>query len=197
MPRMRFPSLCAVLLLAPAIATGTIYKVVDEHGNITYTDAPPADQRQAEPVRLPAINTSPPTEVRSRGTSASEPDDETGERSYRSARISAPENDFTVTAGQQELTVEVSLEPSLQEGHWVQVLVDGSAAGSPSQGTRYTLRELERGMHFISAQVMNSDGRVIAETDPVTVHVQRPIVGGPTGGQPRPPGAPPRPSAPN
>lgn len=183
------------LLLSPGLSHATIYKVVDEHGNVTYTDIPPADRSRAEPVKLPAINTRAATELQPQAGPEAEREEAGDNAPYIQAAISSPENDFTLPPGQQSLAVEVALEPGLQEGHWVQILVDGSAAGSPVQSSAQSLQNLERGMHFISAHVLDGNGRIVAETDTITVHVQRSIVGGPASGQPRPPGAPaPRPA---
>lgn len=178
-------SLLALLCLLPAAGNATVYKVVDEHGNVTYTDLPAPGAAQAEPVKLPIINRQPATEVRP----AAAPEPPAGEPAggYRHASLSAPIHDTTLAAGESRLAVEVALEPALQEGHWVQVLIDGAAAGSPVQDTRQSL-QLERGTHFLSATVLDGSGRVVAETGAVAVHVQRPIVGGPASGQTRPPG---------
>ena len=173
--------------LSSAPGHATVYKVVDEHGNVTYTDAPSPGAAQSQEVTLPTINRQPATEVRPTSRTAA---DEHNERaaSYQHAAIRSPAHDATLPAGEPHLTVEVELEPALQEGHWVQVLIDGSAAGSPAQSTHQAVQDLERGMHFLSAVVLDSHGNVVAETDAITIHIRRPVVGGPASGQARPPG---------
>lgn len=186
MRRILFLVWLSSLLLPAGLAHAAIYKVIDEHGNVSYTDIPPADQSQVEPMKLPAINTQPRTQPRNE--SPVDPEEE-HHAAYLRAAISSPTNESTLPAGEPNLTIEVSLEPDLQPGHWVQILVDGSAAGSPAQSTQHQLQHLERGMHFISAHVLDSSGRIVAETDTVTVQVQRPTVGGHASGQSRPPGS--------
>ena len=175
--------------LAPVTGHATVYKVVDEHGNITYTDAPPADTTHSQEVKLPTINRQPATELRPTGRADTREDDHDARaESYRHAAIRSPAHDSTLPAGESHLTVEVELEPALQEGHWVQILIDGSAAGSPAQSTHQAVADLERGMHFLSAVVLDDSGNVVAETDAITIHVRRSVVGGPASGQTRPPG---------
>lgn len=185
----RISLLLGILWAVSPPGHATVYKVVDEHGNITYTDAPPAGANQSQEVKLPAINRQPATEVRP--ATSRPPAEEPAEHSasYQHAAIRSPAHDSTVPAGESRLTVEVELEPALQEGHWVQILIDGAAAGSPAQNTLQSVQDLERGMHFLSAVVLDSNGHVVAETDAITIHIRRPVVGGPASGQPRPPGA--------
>lgn len=185
----RLPLLALFCVLAAAPGHASVYKVVDERGNITYTDTPPAGTPQSEPVELPTINRQPATEVRPASRSDSQAQKHDRVEHYRHAAIRSPVHDSTLPAGASHLAVAVDLEPALQEGHWVQVLIDGSAVGSPLQSTQQSVQDLERGMHFLSVQVLDSNGNVVAETEPVTIHVQRPVVGGPASGQPRPPGA--------
>ena len=46
--------LCGGLLLADAAQAQDIYRVVDENGNVTYTDQKPSDD--AQPMQLPELN---------------------------------------------------------------------------------------------------------------------------------------------
>lgn len=183
------PLLGLLWMLSTTPGFASVYKVVDEHGNITYTDTPPSGAAQSEPVKLPTINRQPATEVRPAHRPDTQADESDRREHYRHAAIRTPAHDSTLTAGSSELTVEVDLEPALQDGHWVQILIDGSAHGSPAQSVRHSVHELERGMHFLSAAVLDSNGNTVAETEPVSIHVQRSVVGGPASGQPRPPGS--------
>ncbi|MCG8098845.1 MAG: hypothetical protein B6D71_11190 [gamma proteobacterium symbiont of Stewartia floridana] len=44
--------LVTVVLLLPLTLTAEVYRTVDEHGNVTYTDSPPADQNKVERVEI-------------------------------------------------------------------------------------------------------------------------------------------------
>jgi len=163
-------------VVASALAAG-VYKVVDDQGNITYTDTPPAETVTDEMV-LPAINpiSSPipapvPTPVQSSTSEDGEP--AMAFSGYSFAALVAPLNDSLVHFDQPVVLAQLALTPELETDHLVQFYVDGSVAGEPVAATSFAIRGLERGSHRISARVLSSQGAVLVITRPVTVHVQR------------------------
>ena len=105
-----------VLVLAWLFAmplTAEVYKVVDEDGNITYTDRPP--DPEAAPLDLPALNevgkreASPEEEAAAMPVEAVElPDDPSIHklrREYRDFRIIHPVDGFTFRGGSNPATV--------------------------------------------------------------------------------------------
>jgi hypothetical protein len=154
-----------------------VYKVVDDQGNVTYTDTPVAETATNEIV-LPAINpiSSPiPASIPSTAESPDPLDAESAKAfaGYSSVVLAAPLDGSLVHFDQPNLLVQLALTPQLEAGHLVQFYVDGSPYGKAIPGISLSIGGLERGSHRISARVLSSQGAVLAITKPVTVHVQR------------------------
>jgi len=86
--------------------------------------------------------------------------------------VSLP-NDEAIRANNGTFAVGVSLEPALQAGQSLQLLVDGEPYGSPGQSTRFGVTNLARGEHRFAAQVLSGTGEVIQTSAEKTVTVQR------------------------
>ncbi|WP_166643036.1 DUF4124 domain-containing protein [Alcanivorax sp. 24] len=142
-----------------------IFRSVDEHGNVTFTDSPPKG-RDAEAVRIGPTNTVP-------GPRQERPPAEPPESSlpvfegYQRLAIVSPRPNATVRNPEGPISVEVALEPALQAGHRLEVLDNGE----PLAGT--ALRDPERGSHVLVARVLDQEGKEIKRSATVTVHVHR------------------------
>ncbi len=158
------------LILGNAQAAGQVYKVTDEEGNVTYTDNPPAEEQRGETVKVPEVNTQPAPEVRSPPRSQSEEDSE--QTGYEAVYIAQPSHEQTIPPGQVEVPVQIVTEPALKQNHRLQVLYDGEPYGQPSAATP-VLTGLHRGTHQIQAQVLDSDNRVVATSETVTIYIKR------------------------
>ncbi|MEP1894493.1 MAG: DUF4124 domain-containing protein [Alloalcanivorax venustensis] len=173
--------LLAVPLVAGAQAQNTdqpeagagsngIYRTVDADGNVVFTDNPP-DKKRAEEVKVGPTNTmdSPPAERRAerRGDAPPEPPPlpDTG---YEAVSITAPDAGANLRIPQDNpIQVQVSLSPSLKDGHRLVILdngtpVEGSALDFPNPGE-----------HTLIAQVRDSQGEVLIESEPVLFYVMR------------------------
>lgn len=149
-----------------------VYRVVDENGNITYTDNPPVDNPSVESIKLPSINTQPAPQVSVPTTKETE--DEA--LNYEQLSIVSPSEGTTITPGQRSIPVEVSLTPALREGDAIQLLFNGQPFGSPSNSTHFTIQPLIRGEHSIQAYVIDSENNIVIRSGATTVYVKRPSV---------------------
>lgn len=168
-------SLIACLAGSPALAA--IYKTVDEDGNVVFTDVPPKDQSKA--IEIDARNTYQPTPLPAASTPAATATDgaETEEElavNYESLRITSPADDEAVRENAGNVTISVSANPSLdvQQGHRVQILVDGSPLANAA-ATSVSLTNIDRGTHLLVAQILDADGQVLISSSPVTFHMLR------------------------
>ena len=170
-------SLAAIVisLILTSSAAAAIYKVVDDKGNITYTDAPAAEVAGDE-VLLPAINpisSSAPAPTAERPLVPVDTEQVVAFPGYSFAALVSPSDDSLVHFDQPNVLAQLALIPELDADHLVQFYVDGSAAGNPVAKTSLSISGLERGSHRISARVLSSQGAVLVITPSVTVHVQR------------------------
>ncbi|HCO60554.1 MAG TPA: hypothetical protein DIT58_10215 [Porticoccaceae bacterium] len=176
------PLLLLIFFTAMAITAGTtglhaapIYKTVDEHGNVTFTDSPPADQ-ESEKVELRPINTQqatlppPKPEITS---SKQTQDPKSEEVPYTVSRLVEPLEGSTVPTGQRDVPVRLNLVPPLQEGHSVVFYHNESAENPPGTSTHITLRNLIRGEHTIYAEIWDANSKIKAKSQKVTFYVQR------------------------
>jgi len=161
-------TLCLALACTTALAE-KVYKVIQPDGSVLFTDSPPPDEN-AEPVDIPPINTTPPLASPRDAfddSPAAEP-----QQAYAEFKITSPENDASFWDTGGNVSVELSLEPSLRPGDKIDVLLDGESAGG-GRSTAITLTEMDRGTHNIQALVKDSAGKVLARSNTVTFTLQK------------------------
>ena len=172
-----------VLVLAWLFAmplTAEVYKVVDEDGNITYTDRPP--DPEAAPLDLPALNevgkreASPEEEAAPMPVEAVElPDDPSIHklrREYRDFRIIHPVDGFTFRGGSNPATVAWGTDAPLREGMYVVFSIDGRK-GRPTRRQVVSTGVLKRGEHTVTAELRDPQGRRVANAEPVRFNIHR------------------------
>ncbi|MBL7252495.1 DUF4124 domain-containing protein [Alloalcanivorax sp. C16-2] len=179
-----WPLLLILLPLAALAQTDTdaapsagIYRVVDENGNVVFTDNPP-ENSGAEPVSVGPTNTMDSPRPREDAIPRAPDDDRASDprrgpdatdfNGYRSLTIVSPANQATVRLPQDNpVTIEVRVEPRPPEGHRVE-LIDN---GTPVQGL--SLDFPDPGTHSLRAVIKDSQGRILITSDPITLYVHR------------------------
>lgn len=180
--------LLACLLLALALpASAQIYKYTDANGNTVFTNQPP-DGAAAESVNLPPTNT---VEMQI----PSIPADTSGATSAQSAvpysvlSLTGIPDDEAMRANNGTFVVGVNIQPRLQPGHQLRLILDGEPYGQASNVPSLQLTNVERGEHSLAVAVVLGD-RIIQQSATETFTVQRISVNSPA----RPPVTPPRPT---
>ncbi|MBR9812666.1 DUF4124 domain-containing protein [bacterium] len=174
--------LAIVLLFASAAAAAEIYRYVDDDGSVHYTDEPPAEYKDAaEAVELepvPTIELDAPTQIDvSRTQRSAKTADRGGSQSYAQVAIAQPQNEQTIRDATHTLTVVVQSEPALRTklGHGVRFFLDGDAVNSePLNSNTLVMREVYRGAHTVSAEIVNAQGNVVGTAEAVTVFMKPP-----------------------
>lgn len=171
-------SLPLLLLLFALPAVAQIYKYTDANGNTAYSSQPP-NGTKAETVDLPPLNSvntvapvtpppAPPNETRAVSGSAA----------YPTLQLTDLPDDEALRANNGTFIVGVKIDPRLQPGHRLQLLLDGAPYGQPTNVPRIQLTELDRGEHSLAVQVLQNE-RSIQTSETVTLTVQRVHVGRP------------------
>ena len=185
---MRTSILLIGLLALPAFAGQTVWKWVDEDGVVHYSDrAVPGATR----LEVSSSNRNPSTAPRvSNGLPTPQPVN-TG-FSYRNFEIWKPVNDqnFVNTGGQ--ITVNIRVDPALQPGHQLLLMLDGRpVTGFPRNTSQFELKDVSRGTHTVNGEILDNRGTRLQETAPITFHVrQESIAKPPVGPSLRPPPKP-------
>ncbi|MEM9305151.1 MAG: DUF4124 domain-containing protein [Pseudomonadota bacterium] len=166
-----------VLFLATAGAQ-TIYKHVDEDGNVTFSDEPMSED--AVEVDLPAISVistqqQAPAEVLA-PEAPSEP--EVLQPVYQRLQITRPRQEQTLFAAEGPVRVSVALDRPLQDGHQYRVFIDGDLRAEGREAT-FTIDPVYRGEHTLTAQVVDETGRTLTTSEPVTFFRRQPTVSQP------------------
>ncbi|MDG1199877.1 MAG: DUF4124 domain-containing protein [Porticoccaceae bacterium] len=181
---MRILYFIALMFSLPVFAE--VYKVVDNNGNITYTDQPQPDAKLV-PLALPPVNKMPRKMPRvqpepiGKPEPAANPDAEGTQEAqqtpafagYTQAYILSPAHDQIIPNQQRNVIIQLGLQPQLQPGHRVQFLSNGQPLGAPIGATAYQLEDLERGSYQIGAQIRSAEGKILLSLKPISIHVQR------------------------
>ena len=152
----------AVLLTGPLLAQ-PIYKIVDEHGNVTYTDQKPSES--AEPMKLPEL-----TPVESRAAEAMiVPEGEQG-ADRMAFRIAAPAPDADVLSDDGNLTIELDSNVPIPPTAQVVLYINGIAQ-EPTMGSRIVIEGIDAGEHSLRAELQTASGRMLAISEEIYVRV--------------------------
>jgi len=164
-------------LLCTGPLQAQIYKTVDENGNVTYSDKPMDDN--AEPMTLPGLSViqSVPSAPRPETDAASDDQQEVTSitelrRGYRDFSIVSPAPEETIWGTANEATIAWDSRYQLQPGMTVTFFVDGNAL-EPTTDASMILRQLDRGAHTVSAELIDSRNRKIATAETVTFYIQQ------------------------
>ncbi|HEY6131718.1 MAG TPA: DUF4124 domain-containing protein [Halioglobus sp.] len=183
--------LFALLLIPLTGWCDSVYRTTDEHGNVVFTDTPPANNKPAERVELNHTNTAesppnlaPPAQV---GTQDKESD-----IPPTTVTITDPPNETSYPMGPGNFSVSVDVSSPLATDENLQLFMDGAAWGSPQQATRWNLTNVFRGQHDLTVGVVDNTGKTQALSTPVRVFVHRPSTNF-KNRQPPPKPKPPRP----
>jgi len=154
----------AVAIVAPAIAE--IYKRTNPDGSVEFTDVPRSDEEKSVP--LSPMSTFKATPSR-RTISNTQVDDA---KKYSTISVTSPADEATIRDNTGTIKVNVALSPALRPGHKLVLLVDGAQKSESTSGS-FTLNNLDRGSHSLTAQVLDKAGKTLLSSAPITVYLFR------------------------
>lgn len=169
------------LLALPAGATD-VYRWVDATGQAHYSDQ---WQPGAEKIRIeessryaapaPASKPAPAAAAAKGGQKAAVP-------RYESLEIASPAQEEVLWNVGGQVHVSMRVSPELRPGHFLRLLVDGTARDLPEGATDLQLQDVFRGVHTLKAQVVDGTGAVLFSSEPTTFMVQQTSIAAPGGG---------------
>ena len=155
-----------------------VYKIVDENGNVTYTDQPPPDG--TPPMELPEISVVDTSDTQDYVSPIQNDADEAGMEArtprelremFRDFRILAPAPDETYWGTGNTVVVSWGSDTPYEPGMTVSVVVDGQThERDPNANLPLTL---DRGQHQVFAVLRDQNGRRVVTSDTVTFQVQQ------------------------
>ncbi len=161
------------LALALALATGPlaaqeIYRVVDEHGNVTYTDQKPDDE--ADPLDLPELNVLGDEEAPLPEEEAEVDPDQEPSGPLGFEIVSPAEGDVLEHGSVHvEMDSNVAIPPTAQ----IVLFLNGQPQ-EPIRTMDITLDQVPPGPYQLRAELQTPEGRQLAETDSIRFEVSAP-----------------------
>jgi len=159
-----------LLCITPLLAAEMGYRIVHPDGTVEFTDQP---VEGAEPITLPAIPTYS-TPASPAGTTDAAPASKAPqeEAAARTIAIVSPMAEETVWFSESGMTVSVQVTPALGGDEQVLIRLDGSEAARGT-GSSFTLKQVYRGSHTLSAALTDNQGGVISESTPITFYMRQ------------------------
>jgi Domain of unknown function (DUF4124)/Penicillin-Binding Protein C-terminus Family len=199
-----FPLLASCLLAFVVQAQETklqMWKWTDANGVVHYSDIPApgavqvgVDYSQGQPDAAPA--------VQGPGASRSSPAPTQQAVSYTSLAIVQPQNEASYFEANSVVDVQIDSSPSLADGDSIYLYLDGKRIGNTGDSLSYSLPNVERGAHTLTAVIFDSQGNQKIRSQPVTFYMKQPTINSPAAvgpsvppnrpdpGRPRPPPRP-------
>lgn len=170
----RYLACLLLLICVPALAQ--IYKYTDANGNTAYSSQPP-DGTRAETVELKPLNSIEAQPPVAPPPSQNAPQTPAQQASYDQLELTDLPADAIIRANDGTFTLSVRVQPRLQPGHRLQLLVDGEPYGQPSNLPRLQVVNIDRGEHRFAVLVHDAR-RIIQQSPEVTLSIMRAAVGG-------------------
>lgn len=173
-------SVLIIMALWAQMAAADVYKTVDKHGNVKYTDNPATEK--AEKVELREINTVPGAQPLPQSNPVNSYESQPAALNYKIA-IMSPRSDVTIPVGQRDLAIAVTLSPALQQDHLLVYFMNGELLEETTMNN-IIVKDVPRGTHTLVVEAIDPNGQSLGTSPPVIVNVIRPVIKKPA--QPKP-----------
>ena len=169
--------MAALLGIGAAIMSGaafgqTVFRVIDEHGNVTFTDNPGRGGEALELAPLPSL----PPGLSAATANVTTP--ATGRPRGKPGQPFMPYDHFSIALPQQgaqlperSTAVEVAIAPPLRDDHQVRLIVNGEISQTALHSDVFWLTGLPVGQHELQAELLDSSQRLQHRTPAVTITV--------------------------
>lgn len=179
---MKF-KLFILLLSISTLSFADVYQSIDQNGNISYSDTPSNDQSkklsnsEISQSSTVVTTTRAPQPSGTEGNANNNPasniaENKSVKKPYMQFAIVSPSNEATIQ-NQPNISVDIKIDPSLQEGDVIQILLDGTPWGAPNATTHFEFPQPNRGVHIISAKLIDKNQIVLKQSNAVRVYIHQ------------------------
>ncbi len=182
---MKFAALCLTgffYLVSPLVSASDtkIYHWVDEDGKIHFSDTAVPGTEQLS-ISEQSISSDKKEKKQSTNStvdelSLDEPLAQEQENITYQATITSPEDDKALRSNDGSIDIHVITEPEKENTQKFQLYLDGKALGEPQISSTMRALNIDRGTHQVRVHLLDENGKVLAKTQVVTVHLQRATV---------------------
>jgi hypothetical protein len=150
-----------------------IYRLVDEGGNVSFSDQPHPDATLIEVNALPTYT--PITTSFNVSDSQSIEDNRADIVPDYQVDIISPANDQAFWDNSGTVAIQVQLQPELDvtRGDLIKVMLDGKEIGEPQENTVISLTNIDRGTHSLNVAVVSADQKILSSSDTIKFHLHR------------------------
>lgn len=178
--RIAFIVLLLMAAASPHAAQDSkVYKTTDDQGRPVFSDQA-GDQAEEvevrEPMTFPAGQFAEDYQ-RLTGNKG----DQDGEFSYQTLAVVYPENNASIRSNPGDFEVKFQISPNRRPGHTLQLLMDGEVFQEIAGTGSVMLTNVDRGTHQFRIQVVDSEGEVLQQGPPVSMHLLRHSIRHPQG----------------
>ena len=176
-------ALCLVSLIfffsSVVTAETKIYHWVDEQGKSHFSDTAAPGQAVEEisvnNQNLLFNNTAQeqPEAKKQENELSIEPEQEKQQAIIYQASISSPQDNSTIRSNDGTLDIHVTTKPEKQNNQKLQLYLDGKALGAPQISSTIRALNIDRGTHQAQVHLLDENGKLLAKTQIVTIHLQR------------------------
>jgi len=163
-----------LLLFFTIVCGATVYMQVDKNGAVSYSDSPSPNAQVVDVPQASSIQTAiPQRRAASPGGKNAAPAQMLGpteHKDYSGFSILAPVDQATFQ-NERDIPVEVNVVPSLQQNDSIQLYVDGVKYREPWNTPHMEIYQLDRGVHTISADLLDDHFKVLMHSNAITIFV--------------------------
>ena len=158
------------LLIFSSVASAEVFKTINPDGSITYSDVQTEGSKSITPPGLtptPAVKLPPKKKI--------EPENNGQPVAYQAFKITKPSSNKTIRNNNGEITVSIDIKPALQTKfkHSISIYLNGREAAKKLSSSTYTLKDVVRGRHSVSARLLDKNGNVLKRSNLVFVNMRR------------------------
>jgi len=164
----------------------------DANGVTHYSDRPVPGARRLEIAGVTSPN--PPPVVAAPGQPAAKPG-QPAAIEYRSLEIWQPENGASFFGADATVDVRMRSDPELVATHRLMLYLDGKLVEGEPNALEHNLGNLERGVHSITAVIVDEKGNEKIRSEPRVFHIRQPSTIAPRAVGPKLKPPPPKPGS--
>lgn len=158
-----------------AIAETKVYHWVDEQGKSHFSDtAGPASGTKEITIGTQNLLLNDPTQAANSSQENTQTDDNAQlEKITYQATITSPLDNTPLRSNDGTINVHVETSPEKKSNHKLQLYLDGKALGEAQLSPIISAKNVARGTHQVQVDLLDEQGKLLAKTQVVTVHLQR------------------------
>lgn len=145
----------------------------DANGVTHYSDRPVPGARRLELAGVTSPSPSPAPATPGRPATTARPGD-VAAIEYRSLEIWEPENGASFFGADAIVDVRMRAEPEVAAGHRLLLYLDGKVIEGAPNALEHNLANLERGVHSVTAVILDEKGNEKIRSEPRVFHVKQP-----------------------